>query len=149
MEKGIIRNSREMQVSMEEVFDAFKNPKRLARWWGPTGFTNTFNVFEFKNGGKWSFMMHGPDGKNYPNESVFLNIEEPHKIVIDHVCEPRFVLTSTFTPSAKGVVVSWSAKFENEQFLENAREFITKANEQNFDRLTAEVLKHGTHGEQS
>ena len=47
--------------------DAFSDPVRLARWWGPAGFTNTFTICEFKPGGQWSFTMHGPDGTNYPN----------------------------------------------------------------------------------
>jgi uncharacterized protein YndB with AHSA1/START domain len=45
----------------------------LSRWWGPAGFTNTFEVCEFKKGGRWSFVMHGPDGRNYPNESVLFS----------------------------------------------------------------------------
>jgi uncharacterized protein YndB with AHSA1/START domain len=45
-----------------------------AQWWGPEGFANTFAQFEFKPGGRWVFVMHGPNGANYPNESVFREI---------------------------------------------------------------------------
>lgn len=66
--------AREIPASVEQVFAAFSDPGRLARWWGPAGFTNTFTNCEFKAGGRWSFIMHGPDGKNYKNEIVFRGI---------------------------------------------------------------------------
>ena len=59
--------AREIPATPEEIFAAFSDPVRLARWWGPAGFTNTFTICEFKPGGQWSFTMHGPDGTNYPN----------------------------------------------------------------------------------
>jgi uncharacterized protein YndB with AHSA1/START domain len=88
------QTSREIPASPVEVFGAFAEPSRLARWWGPDGFHNTFDVFEFKPGGVWKFTMHGPDGASYANESVFEEIEAARKVVINHVCEPRFRLTA-------------------------------------------------------
>jgi uncharacterized protein YndB with AHSA1/START domain len=132
---------REIPVKVEEVFAAISDPKRLARWWGPTGFTNTINVFEFKNGGSWSYIMHGPDGKNYKNESVFSEIEVPKKIVIEHKSLPKYRLTILLTPSAKGTLVSWSQEFENPKVAKGIEHIVVPANEQNLDRLTSEVLK--------
>ena len=74
--------SLEIPATAEQVFSAISHPERLARWWGPAGFTNTFNICDFKNGGRWSLIMHGPDGKNYPNENVFAEIEPLRKIII-------------------------------------------------------------------
>ena len=84
------RTSREIPATVDQVFAAFSQPERLARWWGPSGFTNTFSVCEFKRAGRWSYIMHGPDGRTYPNESVFAEIESPGKIVIQHVSEPKY-----------------------------------------------------------
>jgi uncharacterized protein YndB with AHSA1/START domain len=67
----IIQIQRTIPYSPDEVYAAFADPIRLAKWWGPKDFTNTFEIFEFKVGGSWKFIMHGPDGSNYPNESVF------------------------------------------------------------------------------
>jgi len=86
------KTSREILATMEQVFAAISDPERLARWWGPAGFTNTFNVCEFKNGGRWSFVMHGPNGANYLNENVFLEIESPRKVVVQHASEPKYRL---------------------------------------------------------
>ncbi|PIQ83394.1 MAG: polyketide cyclase [Candidatus Omnitrophica bacterium CG11_big_fil_rev_8_21_14_0_20_63_9] len=133
--------SREIPATVEQVFAAFSHPERLSRWWGPAGFTNAFNVCEFKNGGRWSYIMYGPDGRNYPNESVFAEIESPGKIVIQHVSEPKYRLTVALAPSAAGTLVSWAQAFENSRVASRLERVVVPANEQNLDRLTVEVLR--------
>jgi hypothetical protein len=85
--------------------------------------------------------MHGPDGKNYPNENVFSEIEPPGKVVVQHVSEPKFRLTITLASSAAGTVVSWSQAFENSEVAGRMEQIVVPANEQNLDRLSAEVLR--------
>lgn len=133
--------SREIAASADQVFAAFTDPERLARWWGPAGFTNTFSVCEFTPGGRWSYVMHGPNGGNYKNESVFAEIEAPNKVVISHDSEPKYRLTIGLTPSAKGTVVSWSQLFEKPDVARRIEHIVVPANEQNLDRLVAEVLR--------
>ena len=132
--------SREIPVAIEQVFAAFSHPERLARWWGPAGFTNTFQVCEFKNGGRWSFIMNGPDGRGYPNESMFEEIDPPKKIVVQHISEPKFRLTITLEPSQAGTVVAWAQVFESSEMSNRIQHIVVPANEQNLDRLSAEVL---------
>lgn len=124
-----------------QVFAAMANPERLARWWGPAGFTNTFHVCEFTPGGRWSFTMHGPDGSQYPNECVFAEIDAPSRLVIRHVCVPLFGLAITLTPSATGTTVAWEQVFDNADVARQVAHIVEPANEQNLDRLTAEVLR--------
>ncbi|MCA9395898.1 MAG: SRPBCC domain-containing protein [Candidatus Omnitrophica bacterium] len=139
--------SKTIPASVQQVFDAIQDPKRLARWWGPEGFTNTFNKFEFKPGGKWVFTMHGPDGKSYANESIFEEIVAPKKVVILHICLPVFVLTIELTKSGEGTLLSWNQEFEDESVVTKLRDFLTKANNQNLDRLTQEVASTGNSGD--
>ena len=136
--------SREIPATPEQIFAAFSRPERLARWWGPAGFTNTFSVCEFKSGGRWSYIMHGPDGRDYPNESVFAEIESPSKIVVQHVSQPKYRLTIVLAASGAGTAVSWSQVFESPDVIRSRMEpVIAPANEQNLDRLTAEVTARG------
>jgi uncharacterized protein YndB with AHSA1/START domain len=138
----IFRTSREIAASPEQVFAAFSDPERLAIWWGPSGFTNTFNACEFKAGGRWSFVMHGPDGANYPNENVFAEIEPSKAVVIRHVSEPRFRLTVAFERTAGGgTAVSWEQDFEDPDIARKIERIVVPANEQNLDRLSAEVVR--------
>jgi uncharacterized protein YndB with AHSA1/START domain len=132
--------SREISAPVDHIFTAFTDPIRLARWWGPAGFTNEFKTCEFKTGGRWSFTMIGPNKAKYPNESQFVEIQAPHKVVIQHLSEPRYLLTIQLTPSAKGAVVSWSQTFEKEDVARRIEHIVVPSNEQNLDRLNAEVL---------
>jgi len=133
------KSSREIPATREQIFAAFTDPERLARWWGPAGFTNTFAVCEFKPGGRWSFVMHSPDGKNYQNDSVFKEIDPPGKVVIQHVSEPKFQLTITLVPSAMGTALTWLQELENPEVARHLDHILRPANEQNLDRLAAEV----------
>jgi len=139
--------SREIPATVEDVFAAFRQPERMARWWGPAGFTNTFNVFEFKNGGRWSYVMHGPEAGHYQNESVFAEIEPPKRIVIQHVSKPEYRLTITMTSSAVGTVVSWAQTFEDPEVARRVERIVVPANEENLDRLSAEVLREPGGGD--
>ena len=132
-------SSREIPATVEQVFAAF-NPKRLARWWGPAGFTNTFYTCEFKVGGRWSFTMHGPDGRSYPNENIFAEIEPLRKVVVLHPSEPKYRLTITLNPSGAGTSVSWSQSFESSEVASRIEHIVVPANEQNLERMMAEVL---------
>ena len=132
--------SREIAAAPERVFAAFSDPERLARWWGPAGFTNTFGVCEFREGGQWSYVMHGPDRGTYKNESVFAEIEAPRRIVIENLSAPKYRLTVSLDASPAGTIVSWAQEFESEDMARRVEKFVVPANEENLDRLTAEVL---------
>jgi uncharacterized protein YndB with AHSA1/START domain len=82
----------------ELVFQAWTDPKHVDSWWGPKGFTNTTHEIDVRPGGVWRFMMHGPDGTNYPNKIVYLEIAKPALLVYDHGDEEQthFHVTVTF-----------------------------------------------------
>lgn len=136
---SVFRTSRSFPAPPAAVFAAIRDPARLARWWGPTGFTNTFHTFEFRKGGAWTFTMHGPDGTDYPNESEFLEIIPNVMVRIRHLNQPHFDLSMSLEPSATGTLLSWVGVFENPEFAEKMRPFLETANEQNLDRLALEV----------
>jgi uncharacterized protein YndB with AHSA1/START domain len=136
---SVFRHSREISASPESVFAAIEDPARLAHWWGPDGFTNTFETFEFRQGGSWVFTMHGPDGADYPNQSEFLEIVPNTLVRINHISLPHYELSISLEPNANGTLVSWVGVFENQNFAEKMRRFLEQANEQNLDRLTQEV----------
>jgi uncharacterized protein YndB with AHSA1/START domain len=133
------QTSREIPATPAAVFAAIADPQRLARWWGPDGFRNTFEVCEFRPGGAWKFTMHGPDGANYPNESVFIAIEVNRRVVIDHICQPLFRLTVELVASASGTLVHWTQVFEDAAVATAVAHIVEPANEQNLARLAAEV----------
>jgi uncharacterized protein YndB with AHSA1/START domain len=133
------KTTRIFSAPAEAVFSAFETPNRLAKWWGPNGFRNTFETFEFKPDGLWRFTMHGPDGSNYPNESIFVSIEQAREISLKHLSQPHFQLTITFASTGSGTLVTWEQVFEDAAIAANIRHIVEPANEQNLDRWEAEV----------
>ena len=136
--------SRKIPATIEEVFAALSDQERLARWWGPAGFTNTFHTCEFETGGRWVYTMHSPNGGNPENESVFETVEPPDKVVIRHISQPLYRLTIQLAGSPGGSTVSWSQQFDDPQVASRIEKIVVPANEQNLDRLTAEVLGSST-----
>ena len=134
-------HSRLIDAPRERVFRAFADPKHLARWWGPNGFTSTFETFEFRPGGAWRFVMHGPDGTDYPNESVFLEVVAPERIVFEHLSEGHhFVMTITLAARGNQTLVGWRQVFDTAAHKERIASVVSEANEQNLTRLADEVL---------
>jgi len=132
-------SSRHLAAPPAAVFAAIADPKRLARWWGPAGFSNEFDVFEFHEGGRWIFTMVGPDGGRYPNESVFAVIEPERRVVIDHVVQPLFRLSITLSPAPGGTALQWEQVLEDAEIAKAMAAIIEPANEQNLDRLSREL----------
>src|SRR5260370_8771115 len=76
--------SRVISAPRELVFEAFTEVRHLSRWWGPEGFTTTTRAFEFRVGGEWDFVMHGPDGTDYQEWISWTEIAPPERIVLLH-----------------------------------------------------------------
>jgi len=125
------------------VFRLYREPEHLARCWGPNGFWNTFHEYDFRPGGHWRFFMHGPDGTDYPNHSVFDEVMAPERIVFRHVDDPQHQFQMTILLEERGAKtqLTWRMCFDSGEHLNAVRAFIVPANEQNFDRIEAELAK--------
>jgi uncharacterized protein YndB with AHSA1/START domain len=135
-------HSRVIDAPRDRVFRAIAEPGRLARWWGPDGFTSTFETFELRPGGAWRFVMHGPDGTDYPNESAFLEVVEPERIVLEHLSENHhFLLTITLADEGGKTRVGWRQLFDTAEHKRRIAAVVSDANEQNLSRLASEVAR--------
>ena len=132
----ILCTERTLPYSPEAIYDAFASAPVLASWWGPDGFTNSFEIFDFKVGGHWVFTMHGPDGSSYPNNSLFTALEPAERIVIRHDCPPYFTLTVHLSAVAGGTRLTWEQAFDDIETAQAIKARVGPANEQNLDRLT-------------
>ncbi len=131
--------SRVIDAPIALVWQAWTDPKHLAKWWGPNGFSNTFSDFEFREHGPSRFVMHGPDGANYDNELAYVEIVPHRKIVLDHVSNPHFVAIATFTERGTRTEVKFQQIFNTVEICDTLRPICEPANEQNFDRITDEL----------
>jgi len=139
-----IVSARVLDAPRQVVYRAFTDPSLLARWWGAAGFTNTFHEFDPRPGGAWRVVMHGPDGTDYRNESQFVDVVAPERIAFDHLRPMhRFRMTMTFDDEAGRTRLTWRMLFESPEEVDRVRGVITRANEENFDRLEAVLESAG------
>ena len=138
-----ILNERIFAAPRAAVFDAFADPAKLATWWGPHGFTNRIDEFDFRVGGDWRVTMTSSDGTDFANRWTFQEIEPARRVVALHH-EPMhvFTLEMTVEEDASGTRLTWRMLFEPTDENRELQKFIRAANEQNFDRLE-QVLATG------
>jgi uncharacterized protein YndB with AHSA1/START domain len=137
-----IVTSRIVKAPRHLVYKAWTDPNHLKLWWGPKGFTNTFTVFDFRVGGRWSFIMHGPDKGNFANECTFVAIKEPELLVWDRQSKPIFQVEVTFEKvSDNETKVTFKQKFKTAEECNKIKAFAPEKNEENMDRLEIELEK--------
>lgn len=140
--------TRTFDAPRELVFAAWTDPKHIAHWWGPNGFTTTTHEMDVRPGGTWRFIMHGPDGTDYPNKIAYREVVKPERLVYDHGSDQeddpiQFHVTATFddeggrtrltmrsvfaTPEARDRVVREYGAIEGgHQTLARLAEYLTK-----------------------
>ncbi|MBA3681197.1 MAG: SRPBCC domain-containing protein [Bacteroidetes bacterium] len=131
-----LKISRVLNAPIELVWKVWTEPEHIAQWWGPNGFTNTINTMDVKPGGEWKFVMHGPDGKDYNNRSIFKEIVRHERIVFEHF-NPNFITTINFKAEGNKTVLNWQMMFETPEEFQNVVK-VFKADEgikQNVEKL--------------
>jgi len=107
-----IITARVFDAPRELVWKAWTEPEHIAQWWGPNGFTSTIHEMDVRPGGAWRFIMHGPDGVDYKNHSVFIEVAEPERLVYDHLSGPKFHVTVTFDDEGDRTKVTMRMLFD-------------------------------------
>jgi uncharacterized protein YndB with AHSA1/START domain len=108
-----------LNAPIELVWEVFTEPDHIKNWWGPNGFTNTIFRMDIKPGGTWDFIMHGPDGRDYKNKNIFLEVVKHERIVYEHVSTPKHVTTITFTEKENKTLLKWRMVFDTVEEKEN------------------------------
>ena len=141
-----IIGTRVYDAPRELVFDVWTNEHHVNNWWGPRGFTTTTHVMDVRPGGEWRFIMHGPDGTDYDNEIVYLEVVRPERLVYTHGPQPIFDVTVTFTEEAGGKTrVTLRSTFASAEIRNQIEEAVgaTEGMHQHLDRLGEYVAARG------
>ena len=137
-----LRITRTFKAPIELVWKVWTDPQHIIHWWGPNGFTNTIEIMDVREGGEWKLTMHGPDGTNFPNRSIYKEIVPFQKIVFEHF-NPHFFTTVLFEAKGKETTIDWTMRFDTEEM----RDTIVKAHkadkglEENIIKLTAYLIE--------
>ena len=140
--------SRLISAPPEVVFEAFTEVRHLSQWWGPEGFTTTTQSFEFRVGGEWDFVMHGPDGTDYTEWISWTEIAPPERIALLHgesPCDPNaFESVLTFTPEGAATRIEMRTVFPTKELRDEAVEQYgaIEGGRQTLANLAAYVAEH-------
>jgi uncharacterized protein YndB with AHSA1/START domain len=144
--------SRVYDAPVKAVWDAWTDDKQVVQWWGPRGFTLTTHSKDLKPGGHWKYTMHGPDGTDWENKTVYHEVEKYKKLVYDHGGgedrPPLFRVTVHFNEEAGKTKMEMTMALPTEEAAKETKKFIKQANgNSTWDRL-AEYLDKNLHGKE-
>ena len=135
--------SRVLNAPRALVWKAFTQPEHVIKWWGPNGFTHTFHEYNFAVGGVWRFMMHGPDGTDYPNRVIFTEITPMDLIAYDHdnddnEVDLRFSVITTFEDRGTQTHITHHMTAPSEVMMQQMKSFgAVEGAKQHLARLNA------------
>jgi uncharacterized protein YndB with AHSA1/START domain len=112
--------TRTLDAPRELVFAVWTDPRHVASWWGPDGFTTTIQDMNVTPGGIWRFVMRGPDGRDYNNKIVFIEVVKPERLVYRHSGEDgtepvQFQTTVTFVERGGKTELTMRGVFESNE----------------------------------
>jgi len=93
--------------------------------------------------------MHGPDGVDYPNTTIYYEVENESKLVYDHGGSedkpPLFRVTALFSEKKGKTKLEMTMSFPTPEIAEETRRFIKKVGgESTWDRLAEYLEKEDT-----
>ncbi len=144
--------SRSIDAPRELVFEAFTEVRHLSQWWGPEGFTTTTRSFEFREGGEWDFVMHGPDGTDYAEWIRWQKIAPAARIALLHGAfrdDPNaFESEVTFEPEDVGTRIVMRTVFPTRELRDEAveRYHAIEGGQQTLAHLAAYVTEMARKG---
>ena len=106
-----------LDAPIELVWKVWTDPEHIKHWWGPDGFSNTIEKMDVEAGGDWIFVMHGPDGTNYPNRTIFREVIKHKKLVHEHF-EPNFIAIIEFEKQDDKTQLHWYKLYEARELFE-------------------------------
>lgn len=136
-DRPAILTTRVVDAPIDKVFDAWTYPVYLSQWWGPKGFTNSFLQYDLHPGGIWDFIMHAPDGNDYPNKCEFITIEPPYHIAWYHLTPPPFDVDVQLEKVGEKTRVLFRMLFDRVEDRDKKAAFVLPLNEENMDKLEA------------
>jgi len=148
-EANELKITRVYDAPVAAVWEAWTDPEQVAKWWGPRGFTLTHHSKDLKPGGHWHYTMHGPDGTDYPNKTVYIEVDEYKRLVYDHGAnddQPAlFRVTVLFSEANGKTKMDMTMSFASPEVLAHSKKVIKNADgNSTWDRLAEYLEKEST-----
>jgi uncharacterized protein YndB with AHSA1/START domain len=120
-----INTIRLLDAPRELVWKVWTDPKHIANWFGPDGFSTTTETMDVRPGGTWRFTMHSPDGTAYANLITFEEVVRPERLAYlqgDDTEPDQFHTTVTLEKQGDKTLFTMRALFKTAA----AREYVVR-----------------------
>lgn len=102
--------SRVIDAPRSAVYSAWTDPEQIQKWFGPEGMAIETKEIDLNPGGVWRFDMVAAGGTRYSNRMIFLRMEPPGLIEVEHGSDQendpdRFRMLVTFDEQSDGKTV--------------------------------------------
>jgi uncharacterized protein YndB with AHSA1/START domain len=87
--EGSVTFTRVFNAPRALVWNAWTDPKMMAQWFGPRGFTNPVCELDVRVGGSLRIVMRGPDGNDYPMKGVFREVKTLERLVFSNIATDK------------------------------------------------------------
>jgi uncharacterized protein YndB with AHSA1/START domain len=102
--------TRHIDAPREKLFRAWTEPELLKQWFAPLPYTTPHAELDVRPGGGNLVVMRAPDGREFPNRGVYLEVVENERLVITDAyvaawepsAKPFMTLILTFEPEGGG-----------------------------------------------
>lgn len=145
--------TRVYEAPVATVWDAWTDPKKAAKWWGPRGHSITTHSKDLRVGGHWAYTMHGPNGEVWENKTVYLEVVDGKRLVYDHGGNDDrpalFRVTVEFKPLGKNKTqMDMTMALSSPEAAKETAKFIKQANgNSTWDRLAEYLDKEDSNNE--
>lgn len=145
-QRGLVM-MRTFDAPRELVFQAWTDARHVDHWWGPNGFRNETFEMDVRPGGRWRYVMHGPDGADYGNRVVYHEVVVPERLVYTHGSDidddpDAFAVTVTFEAQGSQTQVTMRSLFPNTERRDAVVAFgAVEGGKQTLARLAEYLLK--------
>jgi len=81
---------RTIDAPPEKVYRAYTDPAILSQWFAPKPWRITDMVIEPRTGGRFNFVMHGPNGERFPNSGIYLEVVPNRRLISTDALTPNW-----------------------------------------------------------
>lgn len=131
------------------VWEAWTDPKHVDHWMGPRGYLTRTLEMNARPGGRWRYIMRGPDGTDYDNRIAYLKMVPLERLVYDHGSDKdadpdRFRVTVTFEAMGEQTRLTMHLVFATAEACAAAKKFgAVELGYQTLDRLGEKLANLG------
>ncbi len=97
--------SRLLDAPRDHVWQLCTDPEHLKQWWGPKDFTVSALEMDLHPGGRWTAVIRSPEGMEYPQYGVYLDVIRPEELSFTFIWElegPKSEMLCTLTLAERG-----------------------------------------------